>query len=85
MLDDYEFEPFTVYAVDAFRKTLDASRSEEYRNAVIESLADHVEELDDESKGLVIIDLLTLLSAAEQAVTILQVRAIEEATNRGEA
>lgn len=78
-LDDYVLDPFTVWAMQQFRDGNDPSRSEQYVNEMVEELVNKIDGLSDETKGMVIIDLLTLLNAMEQVVSIMQVQAIEEA------
>lgn len=78
-LDDYVLDPFTVWAMQQFRDGNDPSRGEQYVNEMVEELVNKIDGLSDETKGMVIIDLLTLLNAMEQVVSIMQVQAIEEA------
>lgn len=81
-LDDYVLEPFTVWAMSVFRDANDPSRGEGYRNELSEKLVQTIEGLDDLTRGIVIIDLLTLVNSMEQVVSIMQVQSIEEAQKK---
>lgn len=78
-IDDYVLDPFTVWAMQQFRDGNDPSRGEQYVGDLVREVLDEIDNLGDTQKGLVIIDLLTLLNAMEQIVSIMQVWAIEEA------
>lgn len=78
-LDDYVLDPFTVWAMQQFRDGNDPSRGERYIHDLTKELVERIDTLTDETKGLVIIDLLTLANAMEQVIRIMQVQAIEEA------
>lgn len=78
-IDDYILDPFTVWAMQQYRDGNDPSRSEQYVIDMVEEMADKIDRLPEETKGMVIIDLLTLVNAMEQVVSIMQVKAIEEA------
>lgn len=78
-IDDYVLDPFTVWAMQQYRDGNDPSRGEQYVTDMVEEMVDKIDRLPEETKGMVIIDLLTLLNAMEQVVSIMQVQAIEEA------
>lgn len=77
---DYELHPFTTYAMSMFDEGNDQSCPEERVEQILDALAEQIDCLDDETKGIVIIDLLALANALQQVVTILRVQAIEEAS-----
>ena len=78
-IEDYVLDPFTVWAMRQFRDGNDLSRGELYVEQMVEEMVEKIDDLPAETKGLVIIDLLTLVNAMEQIVSIMQVQAIEEA------
>lgn len=80
MNDDMEIHPFTEHAIRMFRIGNDPSIGEARSNQIVDQLVDEIIELGDKDKGEVIIDLLTLLNAMEQVVSIMQVQGIEEAS-----
>lgn len=80
MIDDMELHPFTIHAVRKFRDGNDPSKGDFEMDRLASELCDEIIELDDVDKGQVIIDLLTLLDVMRQAVSIMQVQAIEEAS-----
>lgn len=78
MLDDYELEPFTVRALAMFRDGNDPSRGEAWIDRATSAMSEEIADLDDFTKGVVIIDLLTLCDALQQAISIMQVDGIEK-------
>lgn len=75
---DYELSAFTVRALSAFRDGSDPSRGEQYRDDLTEELLNEIDALSDYDKSVAIIDLLTLLNAMEQVVSIMQVNEMEK-------
>lgn len=78
-LNDYVLEPFTVWAMRQFRDGNDPSRGDDYVLNLTEVMINRIDMLPDGEKAMVIIDLLTMVNAMEQVVSIMQVQAMEEA------
>lgn len=75
---DYDLEPFTVEALKAWADGNDPSRGEDYTFNLTEIWVDRIAMLDEYTKGLVIIDLLTLCDALKQTISAMQINQIEE-------
>lgn len=74
--EDYELHPFTVEAMRVYREGSDDNRGEQFQEYVAEQLVDAIDALPDVEKGIVIIDLLTLLNCMEQAMTIMRMEGV---------
>lgn len=79
---DYELHPWTVHAMRTFRDGNDPSAGENAAEKMAEALSEEVYQLDDQTKGLVIIDLLTLNNIFEQVITTLRVDQIEKGLDK---
>lgn len=74
---DYELSPPTVEALEMFRDGNDPSRGERYCEDLADELLEKIDSLSDFDRGMMIIDLLTLVDAMGQTIRIMQVDEIE--------
>lgn len=69
---DYEMDPMTIELISDYQSGSDVLNYEMAAATAVENLVEKVTLLDDYTKGIVIIDLLTLSDCLSQALTLMQ-------------
>lgn len=75
---DYTLDPETVELMSDYANGNDQVNSEMGMSLAVENLVEKVTLLDDYTKGIVIIDLLTLCDCLSQALTLMQMPKLED-------
>lgn len=75
---DYEMDPMTVELISDYQSGSDVLNYEMAAATAVENLVEKVTLLDDYTKGVVIIDLLTLCDCLSQAITLMRMPKLDD-------